>query len=213
MWPRCCLQPCWHSRSLSAGPWAAPGALLRSAIPQPPGPGAPLLRSLCPISHSAGPQPVLPLLCLLLSNQALRAFLLELSLSSTCGLSLCLSISVSILWISACPSVSRPLWPVLPLLCALSPPPALSQDHLPLSPAQRPGGPASVLLPPLRGSAILLPQGQPFTLHPALAPQGPGAHSSQSWKGPCSFQGWEGVRAGVGIAPELPAPTGEVPLV
>lgn len=187
MLPRCFLQPCWHSCSLSAAPWAGPGASPRPAIPRPdprnPSHSAALVGSVPPLP--ASPQP---------GTQSLSSR----TLSPTSGLSLSLRLSVPwSRWPAFCPPSSGPtscLWTFPRTACPSAQPraprgwPVSCSPHWGLSPAPAPG-PA-------------------FHPAPSVTPQDPGTHSPWRRNGSYSFLGWEGVRAGVGAAPELPAARG-----
>lgn len=135
--PRSFLQPCWHSCSLSADPRVGPVTSLCPTIPGPVS-GTPVLPSLslCNPACSVPPLPACPQL--------------DTQSPSTKTLSptfLCLSVSECLLWDTACPMVSRQLWPVLPssVLC----------PHLLPFPAPLPGVSLLVqpLLPPRAGLA------------------------------------------------------------
>ena len=199
--PRCLLLAHLQPQGSALG---GPGASPRPALARP-GPGALLLPSLCPTSRSTGPPSLLWASSACVSPAWHSVFPLELSLSPASGLSLSLSTSPVGLSLSlrvsaslACPSLLR----------ALSLPSALSRAF--------PGPPAPQPSPEPPGAgrcpAGVSPAPAPGPV-PPLAPRDPGAHSPGRQKGSCSFLGWEGMRAGLGTAPELPAAMGEVPLV
>lgn len=196
--PRCFLQPCWHTCSLRAAPWVRQGP--RRA---PPSPGLARGPFSCPRSAQPAtvpaPQPALCPLCLRLPSLALSLSSRTLSLSrlwsvsqsqyQSCGsqpVPPCLGLS----GLSFSPLIS------VPALCPLL---AFPRAACPSAQPRAPGGRPV----PCRGQPCSCPRAGP-----SPGSSDPGAQSPRRQKG-----SWEGMRAGVGTAPELPAAMGEVPLV
>ena len=153
-------------------------------LPAPRHPGTrPRDPSFWPTGHSPGPQPLCPL-CPLSPEEGTQS-LCARALAPT---SVCLPISVPVLWVSVVP-LSRPLRPVLPssLLVLTSPALGLSQDRLPSSPA----------------------------LHLAPDPgcSGPGCSLSLETEGLLQLPGLGGCEGGVGPVPEFRHSRGRCPRV